>query len=66
MFTEPAPPTRASNDRGTIGRNIRLTANFFPVTIRNPRKTLVHYDVEFKEHFKGKPEVVTLPKKKRM
>ncbi|KAK3860034.1 hypothetical protein Pcinc_033884 [Petrolisthes cinctipes] len=66
LTENPVPPSRRSNDQGTLGRKIRLTANFFPVEIKNPRKNLYHYDVEFKETFKGKPEPVSLPKKKRM
>lgn len=63
---KPAPPARRAKDEGIIGRKIRLQANFFPVELRNPDKTLYHYDVDFKEPFQGKPQTVQLPKKKRL
>lgn len=58
---DPKPPQRTS--LGKIGRPIILKTNFFPVTIKNPNKDLVHYDIAIKEGDKGE---VALPKKKRM
>lgn len=59
----PCPPARKHDDYGKGIRRIDLTTNFFEVTIRNPNKDLVHYDVDIKL---PNNMAVTLPKKKRM
>lgn len=61
LEAEPRPPARTNV--GTVGRRIRLTANFFEVTLKTDEITLVHYDVEIKNY---KKEAVQLPKRKRM
>lgn len=61
----PAPPPRRLVDRGTVGERIPLTANFFPVEMKNPHKTLIHYDVDIKKIDNSEPQVVQLPKSRR-
>lgn len=59
----PCPPARKPNDYGRGSRRINLTTNFFEVTVKNPNKILVHYDVDIKL---PNNMTVTVPKKKRM
>ncbi|CAL4066194.1 unnamed protein product, partial [Meganyctiphanes norvegica] len=58
---DPKLPQRTS--LGNIGHKIVLKTNFFPVTIKNTNKDLVHYDVAIRQGERGE---VSLPKKKRM
>uniref|UniRef100_A0A0P4WKQ8 Uncharacterized protein n=1 Tax=Scylla olivacea TaxID=85551 RepID=A0A0P4WKQ8_SCYOL len=58
----PYPPPRKPGDYGK-GELIELTTNFFEVTMKNPNKNILHYDVDIKLP-NNMP--VTLPKKKRM
>lgn len=61
----PVPPHRVVVDRGTVGKRIPLRANFFPVEMKNPHKTLIHYDVNIKKIYNSEPQDVQLPKSRR-
>ncbi|KAK3868723.1 hypothetical protein Pcinc_009930 [Petrolisthes cinctipes] len=65
LTEKPGPPSREKGDHGTIGKRIPLKVNFFPVEMKNPYKTLIHFDVNFKELYNGKPQDVQLSKNKQ-
>ncbi|XP_066969095.1 protein argonaute-2-like [Macrobrachium rosenbergii] len=62
---EPTPPVRAKGEKGTIGTNIRLKANYYEVQVQDWNKKLVHYDVVIKQP--GKEETdLTISKTKKL
>ncbi|XP_047487055.1 protein argonaute-3-like [Penaeus chinensis] len=61
----PKPPTRSKDKQtlaGTAGREIRLKANYYPITVKSWNKTLFHYDVVIEEPNRGELDI---PKKKK-
>ncbi|XP_068244713.1 protein argonaute-2-like [Palaemon carinicauda] len=61
LSDNPRPPPR--NSKGTVGRPIKLRANYFPIQVKNPNLDLVHYDVVITEAGGRDGKI---PKKKRM
>ncbi|XP_050691117.1 protein argonaute-2-like [Eriocheir sinensis] len=63
MGDDPCPPRRKPKDFGKGIRKINVTTNHFEVTVKNPTKNVIHYDVDIKS---GDNMAVRLPKKLRM
>ncbi|ROT80620.1 argonaute 2 [Penaeus vannamei] len=62
----PKPPTRSKDKQtvaGTLGRVIKLKANYYPITVKSWDKHLFHYDVVIEEPNRGEMDI---PKKKKL
>lgn len=63
ILSDPCPPRRKPKDFGKGIRKINLITNHFEVTLKNPNKIIIHYDVDIKS---ADNMAVRLPKKLRM
>lgn len=65
-LADPKPPTRSKDKQtvaGTLGRVIKLKANYYPITVKSWDKHLFHYDVVIEEPNRGEMDI---PKKKKL